>query len=165
MYGIPGYDDLVPDDSEEGAQAWRAEAGRSSPRPARSTSDSSPPADAVTLDCTKEAATQELAIIDMARAEHPVTALPYAGPATFLAVAARTVLTDPGARVARSGGVGTGTPGGRRAGGEADAGEVGRHPQGVAPAGRPSGRAGLVHLPHAAGRGRGRRGAPLHPPA
>src|SRR5262249_13522196 len=25
MYGIPGYDDLVPDDSEEGQQAWRAE--------------------------------------------------------------------------------------------------------------------------------------------
>ena len=28
MYGIPGYDDLVPDESEEGRQAWRAEAGR-----------------------------------------------------------------------------------------------------------------------------------------
>ena len=25
MYGIPGYDDLMPDESEEGAQAWRAE--------------------------------------------------------------------------------------------------------------------------------------------
>ncbi len=25
MYGIPGYDDLVPDESEEGEQAWRAE--------------------------------------------------------------------------------------------------------------------------------------------
>src|SRR5271166_7120822 len=24
MYGIPGYDDLVPDESEEGGQAWRA---------------------------------------------------------------------------------------------------------------------------------------------
>ena len=28
MYGLPGYDDLVPDDSEEGAQAWRAEVAR-----------------------------------------------------------------------------------------------------------------------------------------
>jgi hypothetical protein len=65
MYGIPGYDDLVPDDSEEGA----VDLGQLTP------------ADAVTLDCTKEAATQELAIIDMARAEHPVTAMPYAGPA------------------------------------------------------------------------------------
>ena len=27
MYGIPGYDDLLPDASEEGQQAWRAEAG------------------------------------------------------------------------------------------------------------------------------------------
>jgi len=26
MYGIPGYDDLLPDDSAEGQQAWRAEA-------------------------------------------------------------------------------------------------------------------------------------------
>ena len=25
MYGIPGYDDLMPDESEEGEQAWRAE--------------------------------------------------------------------------------------------------------------------------------------------
>ncbi len=32
MYGNPGYDDLVPGDSEEGAQAWRAEARHSSPR-------------------------------------------------------------------------------------------------------------------------------------
>ena len=28
MYGIPGYDDLVPDESEEGRQAWRTEVGR-----------------------------------------------------------------------------------------------------------------------------------------
>ena len=28
MYGIPGYDDLVPDESEEGEQAWRAEVAR-----------------------------------------------------------------------------------------------------------------------------------------
>ena len=27
-YGIPGYDDLVPDESEAGAQAWRAEVER-----------------------------------------------------------------------------------------------------------------------------------------
>ena len=26
MYGIPGYDHLLPDDSEAGQQAWRAEA-------------------------------------------------------------------------------------------------------------------------------------------
>ena len=27
-YGIPGYDDLVPDESEAGRQAWRAEVGQ-----------------------------------------------------------------------------------------------------------------------------------------
>ena len=96
-YGIPGYDDLVPDESEAGGQAWRAEAGQflreaDAIAPGRLT-----PTDAVTLDCTTEAATQELAIIDSARAEHTVTAMPYAGPATFLALAARTVLIDPAA--------------------------------------------------------------------
>jgi hypothetical protein len=60
LYGIPGYDDLVPDDSEEGAQAWRAGVGAAD-------LGQITPADAVTLDCTKEAATQELAIIDRAR--------------------------------------------------------------------------------------------------
>ena len=28
MYGLPGYDDLVPDESEQGEQAWRAEVGQ-----------------------------------------------------------------------------------------------------------------------------------------
>jgi uncharacterized protein (DUF885 family) len=66
-------------------------------------------ADAVTLGCTREAAVHELDTIDMARAEYTVTAMQYAGPAAFLAVAARTVLVDPAAaeayltRVRRSG--------------------------------------------------------------
>ena len=94
MYGIPGYDDLMPDESEEGTQAWRAEvaqflgeADAIDPRPLT-------PADAVTLDCTREMATQELTMIDMAGAEYTVTAMPYAGPALLMAVAARTVLLD-----------------------------------------------------------------------
>ena len=94
MYGIPGYDDLMPDESEEGAQAWRAEveqflgeADAIDPGPLT-------PADAVTLDCTREMAAQELTMIDMARAEYTVTAMPYAGPALLMAVAARTVLLD-----------------------------------------------------------------------
>jgi uncharacterized protein (DUF885 family) len=94
MYGIPGYDDLVPDESEEGAQAWRAEVeqfGREA--------DAIDPgpltlAEAVTLDCTREMATQELTLIDLAQAEYTVTAMPYAGPAALLALAARTVLVD-----------------------------------------------------------------------
>ena len=92
MYGIPGYDDLVPDDSEEGQQAWRAEIEEFLGEVAEIGSGPLTPADAVTLDCTREAANYELDGIDMARAEYTVTPMPYAGPAAFLAVAARTVL-------------------------------------------------------------------------
>ena len=95
MYGIPGYDDLLPDSSEEGQQAWRAEAERYLTEAAAIAPAQLTPADAVTLDCTTEAAAQELASIDMAQDEHTVTAMQYAGPAMFLAVAARTVLVDP----------------------------------------------------------------------
>ena len=96
-YGIPGYDDLVPDESEAGAQAWRAEVERFLQAADAIAPGQLTPADAVTLDCMTEAAIQELAIIDSARAEHTVTAMPYAGPPTFLALAARTVLVDPAA--------------------------------------------------------------------
>jgi uncharacterized protein (DUF885 family) len=94
MYGIPGYDDLVPDESEEGAQAWRAEAERFLGEADAIDPGPLTPADAVTLDCTREMATQEVTTIDMARAEHTVTAMQYAGPAVLMAVAARTVLLD-----------------------------------------------------------------------
>jgi len=94
MYGIPGYDDLMPDESEEGERAWRsevegflAEAEAIDPEPLT-------PADVVTLECTREMATQELTMIDMAKAEYTVTAMQYTGPALFMAVAARTVLLD-----------------------------------------------------------------------
>ena len=97
MYGIPGYDDLVPDESEEGEQAWRAEVEQFLLEADAIDREQLTPPDAVTLDCMREAATQELAGIDMARAEHTVTAMQYSGPATFLAVAARTVLIDPAA--------------------------------------------------------------------
>ena len=97
MYGIPGYDDLVPDVSEVGEQAWRAEVGQFLREADAIDRGQLTPADAVTLDCTKEAAIQELAGIDLAPAEHTVTAMQYSGPATFLAVAARTVLLDPAA--------------------------------------------------------------------
>jgi uncharacterized protein (DUF885 family) len=109
MYGIPGYDDLVPDESEEGRQAWRSaveqflrEADAIDPGPLTL-------AEAVTLDCTREMATQELTLIDLAQAEYTVTAMQYAGPAALLALAARTVLVDQAAaeayltRLGRSG--------------------------------------------------------------
>jgi len=96
-YGIPGYDELVPDESEQGQQAWRAEIGEFLREADTIAAGPLTPADAVTLDCTREAATQELASIDSAATEYTVTAMQYTGPAAFMAVAARTVLTDPAA--------------------------------------------------------------------
>jgi uncharacterized protein (DUF885 family) len=97
MYGIPGYDDLVPDESEEGQQAWRAEVEQFLREADAIARGQLTPADAVTLDCTKEAVTREREMIDLAWTDYTVTAKPYAGPAAFLATAARTVLTDPAA--------------------------------------------------------------------
>ena len=94
MYGIPGYDDLVPDESEEGRRAWRAEVGRFLDEADVIAGGELTPAEAVTLDCATEAAAEEREAIDLAGAEHTVTAMQYAGPAAFLAVAARTVLVD-----------------------------------------------------------------------
>jgi uncharacterized protein (DUF885 family) len=93
-YGIPGFDDLVPDESEEGAQAWRAEVARFGREADAIAPGSLTLADAVTLDCTREAAAQELTSIDLARAEYTVTAMQYAGPPALLGLAARTVLVD-----------------------------------------------------------------------
>ena len=96
MYGIPGYDDLLPDASQEGQQAWRAEAGRFlAEATALASAPSQPrPADVITLSCVTEAAAQELATIDLAREDYTVSAMHYAGPAVFLSIAARTVLVD-----------------------------------------------------------------------
>src|ERR1700751_557377 len=93
MYGIPGYDHLLPDESEAGQQAWRGEVGRFLEQ--ADTITPAPPAEAATLGCVREAGAHEQDGIDMALAEHTVTAMQFAGPATFLAVAARTVLVDP----------------------------------------------------------------------
>jgi uncharacterized protein (DUF885 family) len=94
MYGIPGYDALLPDDSEAGQQAWRAEAAGFLDEAAAIGGAPLSAADAVTLDCTAQAATQEVAGVDLAADEYTVTAMQYSGPAAFLAVAARTVLVS-----------------------------------------------------------------------
>jgi uncharacterized protein (DUF885 family) len=104
MYGIPGYDDLLPDDSEAGQQAWRAEAEEFLKAAAdaalqpvtgqRVTGQPVTGADAVTLDCLSQAAAQEIAGVDLAPDEYNVTAMQYSGPAAFLALTARTVLVD-----------------------------------------------------------------------
>jgi uncharacterized protein (DUF885 family) len=93
-YGIPGYDDLVPDESEAGEQAWRTGIeGFLAEAQALDRAQLSP-ADAVTLDATTEAAVQERESIDAAALEYTVTAKHYSGPALLLAIAARTVLLD-----------------------------------------------------------------------
>jgi uncharacterized protein (DUF885 family) len=94
LYGIPGYDELLPDQSEAGQQAWRAEAAGFLGEAEAIDRDHLTPADAVTLDCTREAAAQEVAVVDLARDDYTVTPMPYSGPAAFLAMAARTVLLD-----------------------------------------------------------------------
>ena len=95
-FGIPGYDDLLPDASEEGQQAWRAEAERFlGEATALASAPGRPvPADVITLGCVTEAVAQELATIDLAQEDYTVSAMHYAGPAVFLSVAARTVLVD-----------------------------------------------------------------------
>src|SRR5260370_27317124 len=100
MYGIAGYDHLLPDESQEGQQAWRAEVGQFLAEADAIDPGSLTPAGAVTLDCTRAAATQERDGIDMAPAEHTVTAMLFAGPATLLAVAGPAALTHPDAAAA-----------------------------------------------------------------
>src|ERR1700761_2760206 len=100
MYGIGGYDDLLPDDSAAGQRAWRAGAGQFLDTASRIREDESgqgllTAADAVTLDCTAQAALQEVAGVDLAADEFTVTAMQYSGPAMLLAVAARSVLVSP----------------------------------------------------------------------
>ena len=93
-YGIPGYDDQVPDESAAGEQAWRVEIDGYLAEAAVIDRDRLSRPDQVTLDCTIEAATQEQASIDAAQLEYTVTGKHYSGPALLFAIAARTVLLD-----------------------------------------------------------------------
>lgn len=94
-YGIPGYDDRVPDASEAGDQAWRAEV-ESLAGEVRSVDRSGLALDeSITLDCVAEAVSQELAAIESSSLEHTVTAMPFGDPGSLLAVASRSVLVDP----------------------------------------------------------------------
>ncbi len=94
-YGIPGFDDRVPDDSEAGEAAWRSTVEAVLTEARAMERAELPVADAVTLGCLLELADQELANLDSAPLDHTVTAMPFSGPAMLLSVAAVTVLSDP----------------------------------------------------------------------
>lgn len=94
VYGIPGYDDLMPDASEAGEASWRMLVEDVLARALAQNEPSLPTVDAVTLGCVIGAAQRELLDLDSAAMEHTVTAMPFAGPPGLLAIAARTVLTD-----------------------------------------------------------------------
>lgn len=93
-YGIPGYDDRVPDDSEAGDAAWRAELGDVLTDVDGVDRLGLSEADAITLGCLRENVDQELRGLDEGLIEFTVTAMPFSGPAALFATAARTVLVD-----------------------------------------------------------------------
>src|SRR5260370_583036 len=85
-YGIPGYKDLLPDDSEAGQRAWRAKASQFLAESEEFDAGQLTPADAVTVDCTKEATAHKVAAVDLASDEYTVTTMQYSGPVMLLAV-------------------------------------------------------------------------------
>ena len=109
-YGIPGYDDRVPDASEAGDAVWRdrveALLGEANAVDTSKLSE----ADKTTLGCLVIEAEQEIAMVDSKAVEHTVTPMPFSGPARMLAVAARSVIANSTAagdyleRLRRSGG-------------------------------------------------------------
>ena len=93
-YGIPGYDERVPDDSEAGGAAWRGALESILAVARRLEQPRLVEADAITVGCLVENVGQELRELDALLIEHTVTAMPFSGPAAFISVAARTVLAD-----------------------------------------------------------------------
>ena len=93
--GIAGYDDRVPDDSETGDERRRAElrAALGEAHRIEGAGEVSS-GDAVVLACVASAAEQELAELESGPVEYTVTAMPFSGPASFMAVAARTTIAD-----------------------------------------------------------------------
>jgi uncharacterized protein (DUF885 family) len=108
--GVPGYDHLVPDASEEGADGWAARVGQIEAEAEALARSGLSPADGITVSCLLEYARAELDYVASAPAEHTVTPMPFLGPAELLAVAARTLVPDPQAAedyLARLRGAGT----------------------------------------------------------
>lgn len=94
MYGIPGYEDRVPDDSEAGEAAWRAELDSILAGTRRWERSPLSEPDAITLGCLVENVGQELRGLDARLIEHTVSAMPFSGPAVLLSIAARTIIAD-----------------------------------------------------------------------
>ncbi|HTX07976.1 MAG TPA: DUF885 domain-containing protein [Solirubrobacteraceae bacterium] len=95
MYGIPGYDGRVPDDSEAGEAAWQDELGSVLAQVRRTDEAHLSEADEITLGCLVENVGEEQRDLDARLIEHTVTAMPFGGPAVLFAIAARTVIGDP----------------------------------------------------------------------
>lgn len=94
-YGIPGYDHLVPDESEAGYRAWDAEVvGWLAEADGVEAGGPMTTDDRVTLGCLREALRQERDMLAASAVDHTVTAMPFADPGSLLAVCARTVLVD-----------------------------------------------------------------------
>jgi uncharacterized protein (DUF885 family) len=93
-YGIPGYDHLVPDESEAGYASWDSEVESFLAQADAVAGGPVGDADAVTLSCLREALEQERAMLASAAVDHTVTPMPFADPGSYLAVSARTVLVD-----------------------------------------------------------------------
>ena len=94
LYGIPGYDGEVPDDSETGEAAWRAELESVLVQAQRVDEAELSESNAITLDCLVANIGQELRDLDARLIEHTVTAMPFSGPAVLLSTAARTLIPD-----------------------------------------------------------------------
>jgi uncharacterized protein (DUF885 family) len=93
-YGIPGYDDQVPDASEAGEAVWRDRVEELLLEANALDTSTISEADRTTLSCLIIEAEQEIAIVDSKALEHTVTPMPFSGPAWLLAVAARSVIAD-----------------------------------------------------------------------
>jgi uncharacterized protein (DUF885 family) len=94
IFGVPGYDGRVPDDSEAGEASRRSELESTLVEVARLELASLSEPDGITLACLRENAVGELRDLDVRLIEHTVTAMPFSGPSELLATAARTVLAD-----------------------------------------------------------------------
>ncbi len=93
-FGVPGYDDRVPDDGEAGEASRRSELESTLVEADRLELASLSEPAGITLACLRENVAGELRDLDVRLIEHTVTAMPFSGPAELLATAARTMLVD-----------------------------------------------------------------------